>query len=97
MQNNIEDPKKGKKLLVFLAEWADDAEQWDLKTALRSLRAMRDAYLESHAADDREQRNYVMLCFDKFERLLKRLKKQQPGVITSTLELAELVNLQTVK
>lgn len=83
MCNNINDKTtlKASKLLDFMAQWAEDAEQFPFKDQLESLDTLEEVFINSNVADIPEVRRTVYFHLSFYRKLITKLAKQKSGTI----------------
>jgi len=80
MHNKRENSKAHKnqrtKILVFMANWAGEMFQHqNFEDHLELLLTLKQAYLDSAWANDRDERRNVLKLFEDFEELFKGIHK----------------------
>lgn len=80
MDNNIEKKPNSQRLLMFMADWAEDLSHYDLKQVLTSLNHIEEAFLDHAIADDQYTRRHGRYVLSRLRQLVKRLKKKEKAI-----------------
>lgn len=96
IQSAKKENRRANNLLLFFANWAEEAACYEIDDIIQSFTLMHNAFIESAYADNQDRRRVTQYTFNSINELLMQVKDAKEGSSLLAHKISQLLKIEKI-